>query len=317
MLLPTITVADASQFPTTNGFTVTIDNEQMTVVAGAGTNTWTVLRGANGTNIVSHQSNASVVLPPVTAFGVATLDGSTDASSTSLQVFNFSSFPTTPGFVVQIDGEQMLVTGVATNPDGSIVINPDGSTTWTVSRGFNGTIATGHGPNSFGVPASVLLESGFSLAIDGENMQVQTNGVSLITDPTTGAILQVQYNVDRPNPATHYINATVQEIISNGTDLLGRIRAVLNQVVGLLNGSASGVMYSQFNALSPGGAPVILNSDSVANNTAARGPTSNTSWPSTAGRTGTGPTTRPCTPTLSAANSNLTSPIRRRARPTW
>ena len=94
---------------------------------------------------------------------------------------------------------------------------------------------------------SILLESGFTLAIDGENMQVTDEWRGLGHRFSARNAGPVQRH--RPNPVTHYINATVQEIIPNGTDVLGRIRAVLDQVVGLLDGSESGVMYSQFIAL--------------------------------------------------------------------
>jgi hypothetical protein len=44
-----LTVAGATGFPTTAPFNIQIDNEQMTVTAGAGTTTWTVARGIGAT----------------------------------------------------------------------------------------------------------------------------------------------------------------------------------------------------------------------------------------------------------------------------
>jgi hypothetical protein len=53
-----LTVASAAGFPSSGTFTIFVDNEQMTVTAGAGTTTWTVTRG---TNAVAHSLHASVL----------------------------------------------------------------------------------------------------------------------------------------------------------------------------------------------------------------------------------------------------------------
>ncbi len=56
----TIKVEDFDTFPTTNGYSIQIGNEIMTVVGGAGTDTWTVLRGQFGTTIASHSASDAV-----------------------------------------------------------------------------------------------------------------------------------------------------------------------------------------------------------------------------------------------------------------
>jgi YD repeat-containing protein len=58
----TLTVASAIGFPTSGPFNIQIDSEIMTVTAGAGTNTWTVTRGAGGTAAASHDANAPIQL---------------------------------------------------------------------------------------------------------------------------------------------------------------------------------------------------------------------------------------------------------------
>jgi len=55
----TITVASASGFPTSGSYTITIDDEQLTVTAGQGTTVWTVTRGAGATG---HTDSAGVLL---------------------------------------------------------------------------------------------------------------------------------------------------------------------------------------------------------------------------------------------------------------
>jgi len=55
-----ITVTSAGNFPTTCRYRIKIDKEVMIVTAGMGTTTWTVTRGAHGTNATSHAANAVV-----------------------------------------------------------------------------------------------------------------------------------------------------------------------------------------------------------------------------------------------------------------
>jgi Tfp pilus assembly protein PilV len=56
----TMTVASGATFPSTNGFRVKIDYEIVRVTAGAGTNSWTVVRGVDGTAAITHTSGSSV-----------------------------------------------------------------------------------------------------------------------------------------------------------------------------------------------------------------------------------------------------------------
>ncbi|HZT06955.1 MAG TPA: hypothetical protein VFC51_07975 [Chloroflexota bacterium] len=55
-----ITVASASGFPPAAQFRIVIDTEIMLVTAGAGTTTWTVVRGAEGTTAAAHEDGSSV-----------------------------------------------------------------------------------------------------------------------------------------------------------------------------------------------------------------------------------------------------------------
>jgi len=55
-----ITVASATNFPSSGSFIITVDSEQMNVTAGAGTTTWTVTRGVNGTTKATHSANAVI-----------------------------------------------------------------------------------------------------------------------------------------------------------------------------------------------------------------------------------------------------------------
>lgn len=55
-----LVVASATGFPTSGQYRIIIDNEILIVTAGAGTTTWTVTRGAEGTTAVSHADKAPV-----------------------------------------------------------------------------------------------------------------------------------------------------------------------------------------------------------------------------------------------------------------
>ncbi len=56
----TVSVASASGFPSAAQYRVRIDDELLLVTAGAGTTTWTVTRGAEGTTAATHASGAAV-----------------------------------------------------------------------------------------------------------------------------------------------------------------------------------------------------------------------------------------------------------------
>jgi Tfp pilus assembly protein PilV len=55
-------VASAAAFPATAEFRVKVDSEILLVTAGAGTTTWTVTRGADGTIAAAHTAGATVSL---------------------------------------------------------------------------------------------------------------------------------------------------------------------------------------------------------------------------------------------------------------
>jgi hypothetical protein len=58
----TLAVTANSRFPAVNGYQVRVENEIMLVTAGAGTNSWTVTRGQEGTTAVAHTTGVTVAL---------------------------------------------------------------------------------------------------------------------------------------------------------------------------------------------------------------------------------------------------------------
>ena len=83
------------------------------------------------------------------AADVTALNGAIDSSMTTINVADASAFPTAIGFVIQIDDEQMIVTGKVSN-------------TLTVSRGANSTVATTHNNMAAVNPAFDQRGLGFS-----------------------------------------------------------------------------------------------------------------------------------------------------------
>jgi len=72
----TLTVAGWTGFPVAPEFRVAIDSEVLIVTAGAGTATWTVERGADGTSPAAHSAGATVTLRESVTVGACSLGGS-------------------------------------------------------------------------------------------------------------------------------------------------------------------------------------------------------------------------------------------------
>lgn len=56
----TLAVTANSRFPGTNNYKINVESERMLVTAGAGTNSWTVTRGIDGTTAVAHSIGVTV-----------------------------------------------------------------------------------------------------------------------------------------------------------------------------------------------------------------------------------------------------------------
>jgi len=89
-----------------------------------------------------------------------TLGAALDAVSTTLTVSSAAGFPTTLRYRVRIEDELLEVTG------------GQGTTTWTVTRGVDGTVATAH-PS--GVPVWWMVPLGIEQVADlaGEHREVE------------------------------------------------------------------------------------------------------------------------------------------------
>lgn len=145
-----VSVADTSGFPA--GSTIRIDNEEMIVVDNTTyPDVLLVTRGANGTTRAAHPNNSAVSL----------LDQ-------VINVVDVTPFPasTPPNFLIRIDSEDLLVTGVNT-----------GLNQFTVRRGQNGTSAAAHAD---GATVSRIYTTG-SLAFNAAAATVATTVQSTLT----------------------------------------------------------------------------------------------------------------------------------------
>ena len=57
----TLTVTSAAGFPADAQYRIRLDDELLLVTAGAGTTTWTVTRGIEGTTAATHSNGAAVI----------------------------------------------------------------------------------------------------------------------------------------------------------------------------------------------------------------------------------------------------------------
>ena len=120
-LVTTIPVASGAGIA--NGDVLLIDNEQMRVIAGGGTTSLTVERDFNGSSNANHASGATVDI-------TTTLSANITAAQTTITVNSGASIANND--VLLVDAEQMQVTAGG------------GTTSLTVTRGFNGSTAATH-----------------------------------------------------------------------------------------------------------------------------------------------------------------------------
>lgn len=167
-----ITVTANASFPASGDYVIQVDNEQMLVTSGQGTNSWTVTRGYNGTTAASHSDKAAVTeVGPLLASSITN-------TATTLTVTSATGWPTSGSFIIQVDSEQMLVTG------------GQGTTTWTVVRGFNSTTAASHtgSPTSGAIvfrPAVVIAGANFPANGGTQGTSVKDTSSDTIGAPTT------------------------------------------------------------------------------------------------------------------------------------
>jgi len=201
----TITVGSTSSFPPSGNFTIQIDSEQITATVTDATTLTVVTRAINGTSAAIH------TLPEIVTWGVSKTD--TSIRVNTVAGFPPSGYPPSGYFTILVDSEQMQVTAGA------------GTTTWTVTRGYNSTTKALHGGNggaetvsliypTSGTPIWVNSASGFpasgsyTIKVDSEQMLV-TAGAGT----TTWTVTRAQNGTAA---ATHIGGAAVTRVVGKG-----------------------------------------------------------------------------------------------------
>jgi Tfp pilus assembly protein PilX len=149
----TMTVASASGFPTSGTYPIRVDDEQMTVTAGAGGTTWTITRGVNGTTGASHAANASVYLDSADTSGEISWNASAktltfkgtifiDGSAKVSQNANYNGQAT-----LYLSGTMNFIGSLCGVPSGSSCVfsnwNPNTEMLTIVANGSGGQINPG------------------------------------------------------------------------------------------------------------------------------------------------------------------------------
>jgi hypothetical protein len=212
----TITVTSTAGFPTSGNFEISIDSETMLVTGvDAATSTFTVTRAVASTVAASHLSGA--VVSQITI----------SDSQTTIQVASTAGFPTNGGFTIQVDAETMLVTAV----------DPVTST-FTVTRGADGTTAVVHKRNALVTQTSIPLMAPLSFVLPGKTIQIDGETM-LVTgvDPATGD-LTVERGVGGTVTASHLIGAEVHIVDAiSVSDTAGRGKSPLSVTLANLSGT--------------------------------------------------------------------------------
>jgi parallel beta-helix repeat protein len=140
-------------------------------------------------NTVYNNVSAGINVEGVTATWLTTAIGAADST---VPVGSAQGFPTAGAYTIQVDGEQMTVIG------------GQGTTTWTVTRGANGTTAAAHAAGCDGTSCSpknlnVVQQAGFSLennvSVDNAiNCPDGNGGVQTACNRTKGEIRVDQYS---------------------------------------------------------------------------------------------------------------------------
>ncbi len=159
----TINVSGVGNFPIgllPQAFVVQIGNEQMEVTNVNGT-VWTVVRGFNGTTAVPHGSGAYVL-------------------STTITVQDDIAYGISAPFVVQVDNEQMLVTG-GTTPTST------GAFTFNVVRGYDNTLGVPHANGAEVIISGNMMDQNAN-SVTGEQNDGQTTLNSVTTIQQSGGV---------------------------------------------------------------------------------------------------------------------------------
>jgi hypothetical protein len=166
----TITVASGTGI--VNGDVLVIGTEEMQVTAGGGTTTLTVTRGFNGTTAATAGTGAIVTASFVAPAAQTTLNGAITSSQTTITVNSGTGIFNSD--VLVIGTEEMQVTGGG------------GTTSLTVTRGFNKTTAASASSGAIVTAYTNAFAGETALTLNGGNAQITSAGALQLTDSGGG-----------------------------------------------------------------------------------------------------------------------------------
>jgi hypothetical protein len=193
----TLTVASATGFPTSS-FTIRIDDEYMTVTAGFGTTTWTVVRGINGSTAASHV-NAQTVEWKTPASGEIAWNATTKTLTVSGTIYIDGSARVTNGAVNSYNGYGTLYLSGTFRATGTLCAAVSGSTcnfaSWSPDADLLMIVANGNG-GQVNPGDSIQIDNNYSYqgGLYGTNAVEFGNNVS-VDGPIVGSQILLSNNL--------------------------------------------------------------------------------------------------------------------------
>lgn len=213
----TLTVASETGFPSVAPYVVIVGSEQEQVTGGIGTKTLTVTRSFNSTTATAHPNGSTVQLgQQITTINQGGGIGSGDATVT---VTSFANFPSS--------GNYIALLGSSTPPEHVLVTSGQGTLTWTITRGIDGTPAASHanGAQIYLLAPSTAINQGGGIA-SGDTSFVVSSSTGF---PATGCFL-AQLESEHIavctvagttwSSVTRNVNGTLAASHANGTPIL-------------------------------------------------------------------------------------------------
>ena len=193
----TLTVASATGFPTSS-FTIRIDDEYMTVTAGFGTTTWTVVRGINGSTAASHV-NAQTVEWKTPASGEIAWNATTKTLTVSGTIYIDGSARVTNGAVNSYNGYGTLYLSGTFRATGTLCAAVSGSTcnfaSWSPDADLLMIVANGNGGQvNAGDSIHIDIKYSYQGGLYGTNAVEFGNNVS-VDGPIVGSQILLSNNL--------------------------------------------------------------------------------------------------------------------------
>lgn len=174
MTATVLTVQDATDFPGRNNYRIRIDTEVMEVTSGAGTTSWTVLRGVDGTVETVHADDSTITFTG----GYAWQEQEAPVTGNDLWVPRERTSPFTAGTV---DGRSGTFTAEPARSRNHTTHVPDGLHVLLWRKTIDGTAATTLVGNLSADATDFIVQDSsqfpqtpFHVRIEGEHVRVET-----------------------------------------------------------------------------------------------------------------------------------------------